>query len=158
MTMARENKPTSSRSYLTRPQIQAITLLFSIFICYPAHAEVYKWTDKDGGLHYSETPPANSKYEIVSPRYSAPLIPPTAAPKKDQPNDTKVSDQDKQQQAEITNVRFQNCLTVQKNLEGYESAGRIRITSPDGIVQRLTEEERQAKIAEMQALIKKYCD
>ena len=31
----------------------------------PSHAPIYKWVDKKGGIHFSQTPPANRRYELV---------------------------------------------------------------------------------------------
>lgn len=45
----------------------------------PALAQMYKWTDDKGVVHYSQTKPPQSAAEVVSPK--AP--PPTASPNQD---------------------------------------------------------------------------
>lgn len=159
--MLRDTRPSSTCSYLTRAQLQLAALLLTVSVCAPANAaDIYKWTDKEGGQHYSEQPPAGVKYEIVSPRYAAPISSPSAQPKSEPQSEQTRVDQGKQEQqkAEAVKVRMQNCITVQKRLEDLQSASRITLKNPDGTVQRLTEEERQAKITEAQEMIKQYCD
>lgn len=42
--------------------------LLILFICVPKvnMAEIYKWTDEHGKVHFSDTPPANKKPEIIN--------------------------------------------------------------------------------------------
>jgi len=166
--MPRDTRPSSIHRFLTNPQFQGVVLILSFFLNVPAHAEIYKWVDKAGVQHYSEQPPAAGvKYETVNPHYAAPESSSEASVKEEQQSDQNQADQERQQQeqqqqqqqkAEVARVRQENCINVQKHLEDLQSASRITLKNPEGTVQRLTEEERQAKITEAQELIKKYCD
>lgn len=41
------------------------------FLVVAAHAQVYRWTDADGVVHYTQTPPPAGAYEAVRPRAPA---------------------------------------------------------------------------------------
>lgn len=161
--MHRDGRHSSTCIRRVKPRLQAAALLLAVISGASAQAEIYKWTDSKGGVHYSEQPPAGVKFEKISPRYGAPATPSTPQPKSDPQNDQKKVEQDKQQQdiqrkEEVARIRMQNCETAQRRLIELESRPRIMVTNPDGTAQRLTEEERQARIAEAQELIGKYCD
>lgn len=162
--MPRDTRPSSVFRYLARPQLQAVALLLMVSVSAPVHAEIYKWTDKNGGQHYSEQPPAGVKYEKVAPRYAAPpATPPAAQPQSEPQNAQQKAVQERQQQEkqhkeEVAKVRQQNCENFKGLLSDLQSSPRINIKHPDGTLQRLSEEELQVKIAETQELVKKYCD
>ena len=157
------------RSCFNSPLFRGVVLLTSIIVASAAHAEIYKWTDKDGGVHFSERPPAGSKYEVVNPHYREPQTPPESQQPSGEANggssnDQKSADQQKLQQqqeqqrkAENEKILQQNCLTAKSRLEKLQSAARIKLKKPDGTVVQLTEEERQAQVDEAQAAIKEYC-
>jgi len=160
--MPNDSRPVLIRSFLTRSGFQIVPLLL-LFLFTPAHAEIYKWMDKEGVQHYSERPPVGMKYEMVDPHYAAPESSSEPSVKEEQQGDKNRVDQqriqqEQRQKADLAKIRQQNCVTAQKQLEDFQSSPRIRMQAPDGTVQRLTEEERQAKIIEAQELIKKYCD
>ena len=157
--MPRNTSPSSILTNLARPESQIVALLLSFLLYVPAHAEIYKWVDKEGVQHYSEQPPeAGIKYETVNPNYAAPERSSNASVKDENTANQEEQQQDQQQKDEVAQIRQQNCVTVQKRLEDLQSSPRISVKNPDGTVQRLTEEERQVKITEAQELIKKYCD
>lgn len=159
-----DTRHSSTFRHRAKPWLQVAALLLAVIGCASAQAEIYKWTDSKGGVHYSEQPPAAGvKFEKISPRYGAPATPAAAQPKSDPQNDQKQAELDKQKQdiqrkEEVARIRMQNCEVAQRRLIEFESRPRILVTNPDGTAQRLTEEERQAKIADAQNLISKYCD
>lgn len=54
--------------FLNKETSMKIILLFMIFVCStPTYAGIYKWVDKHGQTHYSETPPDNNAKEMKLP-------------------------------------------------------------------------------------------
>jgi hypothetical protein len=53
------------------PAILAATALFTAFFAVPAAAEIYKWVDDKGVLHYTTTPPARESQgvEVMQEHY-----------------------------------------------------------------------------------------
>lgn len=151
------------RDTRTLSACSTLALLLALAMTTPAQAEIYKWTDKQGGVHYSETPPAGIKYETLNPRFApaqaAPAAQPQAAPDNEQQKQEKQrAEQERAYKEEQARIRQQNCEAAQKRLANLQSAPRIVITNPDGTVQRLNDEERQARIDEVQAQVSQNCD
>jgi hypothetical protein len=61
------------------PMIRRILVLIAAFAVAPAGAELYKWTDADGRIHYTDTPPpANARRaekKKLTDKPSAPTLP-----------------------------------------------------------------------------------
>jgi hypothetical protein len=47
------------------PGIRAISLLAAALLAAPAHAEVYRWIDASGTIHFSDTPPTTKPHRRV---------------------------------------------------------------------------------------------
>lgn len=43
-----------------------LTIVGIVLSCNLAHAEVYRWTDENGKVHYSDSPPKNIAHEDIS--------------------------------------------------------------------------------------------
>lgn len=160
MNMICRSKTTPVFGNVEGLKISALALLLVVSAGSPVKAEIYKWKDKDGVQHYSEQPPAGSKYEQVKPSY-APAPAPAPATTAQGSQDKVASERTQQEQRhkeEAAKIRQQNCTTVQQRLSDLESASRITFREPDGTTKLLSEDERQAKITETKGLIKQYCD
>lgn len=134
----------------------AVTLL--MFSSSGLAATMYKWTDSEGNVHYSQTPPAGGKAQKITPppAPSSTLPPeqaapaPTAAPT---PDKAAVAVEDKKREAEVARL---NCEAARKNLEVYTSTRRLLTKEGEAII--LDDDMRAAKIQEAQDNIKKYCE
>ncbi|MCX7207092.1 MAG: DUF4124 domain-containing protein [Proteobacteria bacterium] len=42
-----------------------MAIVLSLLLACAAHAEIYKWKDADGKMHYSDQPPKGNKAEVV---------------------------------------------------------------------------------------------
>ena len=127
---------------------------------------MYKWTDDEGEVHYTQYPPPGRASEAMRP-------PPPLPAQSAQSADTKLQEQletikqqdaqqqqniaEQKQQAEIQKIRKQNCETARQNLVNLQRGGNVRYRDADGQVVRLTEEERQKRIEETNAQIKENC-
>ena len=121
--------------------------------------QIYKWVDSQGNVHFGSQPPQGQDADTVNPNISHPRVAAPAA-------ETAPAEGDKQQEAIDKEVR-QNvakqeaerrkfCESVRYNLAQLKNTPRIR-TEVDGEVRRLTEEERQERIAKAEASIKENC-
>lgn len=128
-----------------------------------AETEVYKWTDEDGEVHYSQTPPAGADTTTIE---LAP--PPASAGQPDEKLEKRLENFEQRRQARKTSkleraetkktnkIRAENCTRARDNLATLESHGQISLQEGDSY-RKLTEEERQAKIGEAQGHIKEFC-
>ena len=116
-----------------------------------ALAEMYKWVDESGHVQYSQTPPPGVKADTVKP-----------PPKVDTQNavdelKSKEKGFDDRKKAGDAAKKQQACETAKKNMEGLQSTPRSYKTDAAGNRVRLTDEERQKQIADMQKIADKNC-
>jgi len=131
-----------------------------------SQAKMYKWVDADGNTHYTQTPPPEgiSKEDLNLPA-SVNLDNKEAVKafeeqqnKKQESSEAKQKDEkDQNRQAEHTALKKENCRKAKEKLENNQNTGRIRAVDESGNIVRATEEERQRRITEAQANIKKWC-
>jgi hypothetical protein len=159
-------------THAKHPDITRILLLgFSLmFACTTSMADsankIYKWADQNGAIQYTQLPPPAGVQvlEIMS----AP--PPAADPATERARVQQESEaldermQERQEaaaQAELRaknkQIRQENCVTARKNLSELQQGGIKRYRTGDGKVLRLTEEQRQQRIAETNKQIDENC-
>lgn len=136
---------------MQRLSTRGLTLLLGpLILLGSAHAEMYKWTDAEGNIHYSQSIPPG----VEATTMKAPPPPPTPVQKKQ----SKEEEQEIKDQPIVTKrdeVVKKNCEAARKNLNIYTNYRRIM--NEKGEVEVLDEEVRKAKIAETQKQIKEYC-
>lgn len=141
-----------------RCRILAAALLLSLSPTSQA-GQIYKWVDTQGQTHFDAQPPTGQSAQQISvqqapPSPASPAIPP---PKGNAQGDQKAIDAKvKIQIADQEAKRAKYCEDVRTNLAQYQNNPRIH-EEVKGEVRRLTEEERQARIAETEKTIKDNC-
>jgi hypothetical protein len=128
--------------------------------------DIYKWTNDQGEVQYTQFPPPGRPVEKLHR-----ALPPAPSPENggndlqkqldtmEQQNNKQLQEtSDADQRAEIQKIRKQNCETAHKNLVNLNRGGNVRYMGPDGKVMRLTEEERQKRIDETNQQIKENCN
>lgn len=149
-------------------------LVAGLLLVTPAHAEdIYKWLNEDNQVQYTQMPPPHGVKAIRIQRSAVPdeadigegetdeagYEPETdaedtaEAPADDEEaDDGETTDRD----AEIAKSMQENCNKARKNLKTL-NRGQVRYINAKGEVIRLTEEERQERIAEANAQIMLLC-
>ncbi|MDQ3562890.1 MAG: DUF4124 domain-containing protein [Pseudomonadota bacterium] len=126
-------------------------------------AEMYKWIDDEGQVQYSQSPPPGRPAETIKP---PPKVDSKAAREKlkQQLQDFELRGDKRQEQAEAdqktqeqAGERKAACDTARERLAKLEGKPRILQYAEDGSSKRLTEEERQADIAEARKQVEKHC-
>ncbi len=144
-------------------------LFFGLFFLSAAATTVYKWTDANGQVHYSDKPPPDQQAEVRTIKTPRPArrdgqtpVPADDSPEKTpatQQGDT--ADQEKLKQAEEARkkaVRRQNCQIARKNLETLSTMIRVRRQNPEtGEWERMTDVQRARKLKEYKKKIREYC-
>ncbi|HEB98054.1 MAG TPA: DUF4124 domain-containing protein [Thiotrichales bacterium] len=132
-----------------------------------AQAGIYKWVDENGQVHYGERPPPGSDYSSV-----APPPPPATDTGTGQERIEKTREfletsrkarekakQDAEKARAEAERRRKNCEAARRNLEILTyTTGRRRIYGPDGTPRKMTEDERELRMARARQQIDKYCD
>jgi len=142
----------------------------------PAYAQLYKWVDADGKVHYSDQPPpATARKEqklnirTTPPESAAPSaegeVPaakpaagPTTAEREMEYRKRKVEEEQKQQKAEAEQKHMQeNCLNAQRRARNYQEDGRIFTVDEKGERVYMDDEARMRNLRDAQLEIAKYC-
>jgi hypothetical protein len=123
-----------------------------------AAAQAYRWVDDKGQVHYTQVPPPGKNAQPVGP-----AAPPAAAPNQDalnrsmaeekegEPKRKAEADRASQQQAAVDD----RCRQAREQLAYMETqtARRLGTTDEQGNVSRVTEEQFQARRAELQQVL-----
>lgn len=131
-----------------------------------ASAQVYKWVDAQGNTHFGAQPPEGQDATQINTSAAQPKQPPAAPapvptlPKPgsaDDPAQKAIDEKVKKEVAENEEKRTKYCEVTRTNLAQLQNNPRVTIEE-NGQMHRLTEEERQAKIAESQKGIAESCN
>jgi len=150
----------------------------------PVSADMYKWTDEDGKMHYSDQPPPNAitKSETIkaakpqanaAPPPASPGAPPGVAgqpgavPPKS-PNDQEMEFRKRRlQQAELeakaqkdaqaAEEKKRNCQRATEQVQAYERGGRITRYGPNGEQLYLSDGEIQSELNNARKAADSWC-
>jgi hypothetical protein len=165
-----------------------ILLLCIVMLPVLAHAEIYKWKDKDGRVRYSDVPPpSNIKQEslygkkIPKPTNQQPLAPvegetgnaiekaneKASADKvpltKEEAAAKRANDAEQEKQeneAKQAEAKFkeESCKAARANLQAYNQGGRITKANEEGNREYLSDADIAKGKIEAQAEVDKYCN
>jgi hypothetical protein len=125
--------------------------------------QVYKWVDDKGITHFGANPPQGQSATSINTTIAQPKTPsPDAKPAAMLENSGEADQQAidakvKQQVAKDTAERKKYCDSVRTNLAQLQNNPRLR-AEVNGEQVRLSEDDRQARIAEAQKAIKDNCN
>ncbi|WP_127477798.1 DUF4124 domain-containing protein [Sulfurivermis fontis] len=118
---------------------------------------MYKWTDSEGNVQYTQTPPPKGSFQKMTPP-PAPASEPTPTqatePAAEQPAAETGQEEAERKRLEAA-VAKHNCETARKNLDIYTAFRRVM--NDKGEIVTLDDDERAAKIKEANEMIQKYC-
>lgn len=130
----------------------ALALLLPVSL---ASAQVYKWKDASGTVHYSETPPPSqaTKYKQMTPAADAPATPAAApaaapAPAASAPAQTTVAD--------TPENRAKLCGSLKTNLAALQGSGAVVMQQGDKQT-ALDAAQRKQQADASQAQYQLYC-
>ncbi len=128
-----------------------------------ASAQVYKWVDSKGVVHFAQTPPpAGVKFQLLNVATDT-LSNPTGAASAVAPADAAavgVPDNAQRQQPAPSDTpanRAKLCQQLQQNLTLLDSQEALNVAGPDGKPVALSAPQRAVQKATTQAQIKQYC-
>jgi hypothetical protein len=138
------------------------------------HAELYRWVDAEGRVHYTDTPPpanARKSEELQRPRRAAPAtpVPDGDARQPGTPAEQEAAFRKRQlekaeQQAEQERARKEaetkkrNCDSARSQLAGLQAGGRITRYNAQGEREYLSEQEIQSSIVRAEKSVADWCN
>lgn len=127
------------------------------------HGDIYRWKDSQGMTHYTQSPPAAADYQTLKGPPQPSQGARAASSRGDNGGQTPPP-QAQPQQARADQApklspeqRQQKCTSEQNRLASLERRPQVLLQYPDGHVKRLSEEERQAEIANTKNRVDHYC-
>jgi hypothetical protein len=146
----------------------------------PGWAELYKWTDENGNIHYSDQPPPSSikksetiKHPKLPHAPAAPAAPPDTVGAKPAAPPKTVSDQEMefrkrrlqqaegeakaQKEAQAVEEKKRNCQRATEQVQAFERGGRITRYGPNGEQIYLNEQELQAEVVNARKAAESWC-
>ncbi len=126
-----------------------------------ATAQVYKWTDPQGTVHYSQMPPAQGvRYtKVKSSRAQAPAAS-ERAPAMTAADEAALQDGPAPAStapiADTPENRQAMCKTLQSSLDALQGSGPV-VMQKDGKPQLLGAEQREKQLAQIQERYQQYC-
>jgi hypothetical protein len=135
---------------------RTLTVLALLLSAPLALAQVYKWTDANGTVHYSETPPANGSYKTMRTPGSAQALltpappaaastPPPAATRGGAATDNPAD-------------RGKLCGDLQRNMDLLQGSQPLTVANADGAQVPMDAPRRAQELALAQAQFKLYCN
>jgi 3-oxoacyl-ACP reductase-like protein len=129
-----------------------------LMISASAQAEVYRWTDANGKVHFGDKKVGASAENITEKVSKTNVDTSTAEHQKLESIFRKENDADreyKQQQAQPNRELLRQCAEAKQYLNTIN--GRVYFVDKDGKEIKVTEEERKQRVIDVQQEIKEHC-
>lgn len=138
---------------MRRPLIAVALLLLAPL----ANAQVYKWTDSSGTVHYSqEAPPAGTHAQTVKVTGTAAPLAAPAASTETAAQPASANQTPQQPMADTPENRYKLCATLQANLEMLKSSAPL--VTQDGKQQKVLDDAgRKQQRATAEAQYQQFC-
>lgn len=139
-----------------------LALLSVAASAYAAQAQVYKWTDAAGVVHYSDAPPPQNTPKVETMHVSGGERAHAASANVesgDKPKDASAANAPAQPAAvpDTPDNRAKECQTARNNLALLQSSAPVSVIGADGKPQAVTDNDRQARIEGVKDRIAQYC-
>lgn len=129
--------------------------------------DIYKWTDADGRVHYSDRPAATVSQSLEIRQLSAPAPAAAASPGprisrekllRAYEEERAIEKKEAAERMAQKQLRAKNCLAARTNLEAYRNARYLYEEDENGERRVLSFSERDAATEEMQKSVDFWCD
>ena len=146
---------------MNKPTIITLSLIAITLSITSIQAKIYKWTDENGAVHYSATPPKRSKTSKLEVkdiedkiRYAAgkPRI-----GKTNQTSEDPATQKDDDKLAPPNSKLIKYCKSQRLNLKQLKENFNTTWVSPNGKKSLLTQKERKNKVKEIRKSISTEC-
>jgi len=143
-----------------------LSILVLSSVALSVSAEIYKWVDDEGNIHYGEKPPStNTKEEVKTIKIRDNVDTQRAAEtlKKKSKSLNDLNDERKQEKTDALNDKKElaknkmRCEQAKKQLANYQHP-KVNNKESDGNYRAIGEEERQAGLKKSEELVKKSCN
>ena len=148
-----------------------LSMIVACCLVSPLQAQVYKWTDEQGRVHFSDKPPGQDtpQYQLRTPASADSTLPSETLPEEerrvkqrklmesleaDRLEKEQTAAKQKQQQA----VRARNCQYARAELRASKEANLIYDYDSKGNKVYLNEAQKQKYLEKKYAAVRKWCE
>lgn len=135
--------------------LHRLLIMAALLGALPAQADIYKWRDEAGRIHYGAVPPPGVELQIIAGPRGQAAPPPAAAPL---PQVTPIAPAPVDPQDPARSVYEANCQEARQALATLESEQPVAEIGPDGSRTLLSDEQRQARLARVRREAAFFCD
>ena len=139
----------------------AALIILAFSPCLAAHADIWKWVDEDGNVHFGDMPAPKNAENAELVKYT-PGTRPTSPSSKDQTSTSlgKEIDQDETpaEKREREDAQAYYCNQAKEIYRSYVDATRLYRSSENGRREYLSEQEASAALANAEASVAEWCD
>ncbi len=142
-------------------KLSLITCLLLTFSLNAYAAEIYKWMDEEGKIHYSQTPPDGVEAEAIKPdrTQARPLTQEFTIKQPGVQGEVDVKDM-KDDSGEVTVIDTDKletyCAEQRRNLSVLQNTRRISVME-DGKSTNISYKDKEQKIQNIQKNLQEYC-
>ena len=146
-----------------KPLFRLVIISLSLGICLSVFSAdtvskvTYKWTDENGIVQYTERPPVNIDYEIITVTASGGKEITNVSANEAAKENTDTTDTTDSTLDEVIKANERNCKIARQNMEVLNNIARIRVSDEKGENRILSPEEKQTRVDETQKQIDIYC-
>jgi hypothetical protein len=123
-----------------------------------ATAQVYKWTDASGTVHYSEAPPAQGTNfkQVKTTGTAAPLVAPAKANGEGSQGQSEPTSEPAAPVADTPENRSKLCESLKANLAALQGSGPV-VMQENGKATALDGDQRKQQVAAAKSQYDQYC-
>ncbi|MEX1032140.1 MAG: DUF4124 domain-containing protein [Cellvibrionaceae bacterium] len=164
-TIAKSGDPRGGRRALRHaPVAVLVTGIVGITLALPVPAEIYRWTDENGKVHFSDRPPRDRQAEDISDRARSVNVDSSGEERQKlnqlfapESEEEKQLREDKDQAlAAQREQRQRNCDKARRELKFFQEERFYRVDE-QGNGSDVSEQERERIIADLSATIQRHC-
>ncbi len=132
----------------------------------PAAADLYKWTDENGELHYSDQPPPSTVKNTDTIKHVRPTPAGAAAPKSVHEQEMEFrkrrlqaaeAEAKAQKDAQVAEEKKQNCQRATQQVVAFERGGRVTRYGPNGEQIFMTDAEIAQELIQARKTADSWC-
>ena len=142
-----------------RQLIASILLLFGP--CIAANADIWKWVDEDGNVHFGDTPAreyaVNAELVTYTPGNRSASTSSNSQTNTNRGNDTNPEETPEEKRARQDSQAYY-CDRAKEIYDSYVDAPRLYRTSEDGRREYLSDQEAAAALANAEASVAEWCN
>ncbi len=142
----------------------AIAVLCGALLAAPAVGQVYKWTDDEGRVHYSDTPPSETEATLLPIKSEETDLEATLREQVARERELELRERTEAGAAEDAEAEVAHraaveraCVQARERVATIESARRLSRVDDDGNRRTYNEEERAAALAEARRQVEEWC-